>query len=223
MAHGRALAHSLSVPERARIPCVVAQVVWRHIVQILRTLTVLCAGLLVVGCSDIASPTQPTALQGGAPVNIRTATADNTARLLSGATPHMPFKGGLSGAWTVDFDPPPSPFFTVVFDGTGNGTQLGRFVFHTVHRVNTADGTAAGSYELTSASGDTLTGDFTGASGPTETPNVFAIVETVTITGGTGRFAGASGTFVIERLVDFNTSTSTGTFDGVLSLAVGKQ
>jgi len=131
----------------------------------------------------------------------------------------MPFKGRLTGSWTLTFDPPPSPVFTVVFDGNGNGTQLGHFAFHTVHRVNTADGTAAGSYEFTSASGDTLTGDFSGASGPSDTPNVFAIVETVTITGGTGRFADATGHFVIERLVDFTTSTSEGTFDGIILLA----
>jgi hypothetical protein len=191
-------------------------------VQILRTLTVLCAGLLVVGCTGTASPTRPTAFEGAAPVSIAAPSDATAAGLSSGASPQLPFKGRLGGSWTVDFDPPPSPFFTVVFDGTGNAAHLGRFVFHTVHRVNTADGTAAGSYELTSAGGDMLIGDFTGASGPTETPNVFAIAETVTITGGTGRFAGAVGNFVIERLVDFNTSTSTGTFDGEISLAVGK-
>ena len=164
-------------------------------------------------------PTRPTALEGAAPVSFTASTKAVADGLRSGTAPQTPFKGRLSGSWTLNFDPPPSPFFTVVFDGTGNGTQLGRFVFHTVHRVNTADGTAAGSYEFISANGDTLTGDFSGASGPTETPNVFAIVETVTITGGSGRFANASGHFVIQRLVDFTTSTSDGTFDGDISLA----
>jgi hypothetical protein len=189
----------------------------------LKALPVLGAGLLIIGCSNPASPTRATAAEGAAAATVTAPTGATAADTLSAAAPQIPFKGRLSGSWTADFDAPPSPFFTVVFDGSGNGTHLGRFVFHTVHRVNTVDGSAAGSYQLTSANGDTLAGDFTGASRPTLTPNVFAIVETVAVTGGTGRFAGASGEFVIERLVDFNTSTSSGTFEGAITLARGKQ
>ena len=40
------------------------------------------------------------------------------------------------------------------------------------------------------------------------------IVETYTITNGTGRFAGASGGFTVVRLVNRTTGVTSGTFDG---------
>jgi hypothetical protein len=40
------------------------------------------------------------------------------------------------------------------------------------------------------------------------------VVETYTITGGNGRFAGASESFTVERLVNTVTGVTSGTFDG---------
>ncbi len=76
--------------------------------------------------------------------------------------------------------------------------------------------TATGSYEFTAANGDTLTADFTGQAS-LATPGVLSIVETATITGGTGRFAGATGSFTGERLFDTATLMTTGSFEGTLS------
>jgi hypothetical protein len=42
-------------------------------------------------------------------------------------------------------------------------------------------------------------------------------VETATIIGGTGRFAGATGSFVAERYFDRIQGTTTGTFNGTVS------
>jgi hypothetical protein len=44
-------------------------------------------------------------------------------------------------------------------------------------------------------------GEGVGQGTPTGDPNVGSIVETYTITDGTGRFEGASGTFPLKRLV----------------------
>jgi hypothetical protein len=49
------------------------------------------------------------------------------------------------------------------------------------------------------------------------TPGVFYIEETATITGGTGRFAGASGSFTVERLFDTVAGATSGSFDGSIS------
>ena len=43
------------------------------------------------------------------------------------------------------------------------------------------------------------------------------IVEDATITGGTGRFAGATGSFTCERLYDTIEGTTTGSFEGTIS------
>jgi hypothetical protein len=47
---------------------------------------------------------------------------------------------------------------------------------------------------------------------------VVSIVETFTITGGTGRFEGASGNVTVERLVNRATLTSSGTISGTIVL-----
>ncbi len=56
-----------------------------------------------------------------------------------------------------------------------------------------------------------------GSSEPTVTPGVFHITEIQIITGGTGRFAGAKGSFTVERLVDLTTLLSSGSFHGTIT------
>ncbi len=46
---------------------------------------------------------------------------------------------------------------------------------------------------------------FAGQAAPTADPNVLSLTEVATITGGTGRFADATGTFTLERLLDLTT------------------
>ena len=131
----------------------------------------------------------------------------------------VPFKGSLEGVVTrTPVDP---PFVFVLVDGTGKATHLGKFTLAIPHLVNPVDRTAAGTYEFTSANGDTLSADFTGASAPTATPGVLSIVETATITGGTGRFVGATGSFTTERLFDTVAGTTGGSFKGTLRLRGG--
>jgi len=117
----------------------------------------------------------------------------------------------------IAFDPPPSPFFAVSLHASGQASHLGRYTLDVPHRVDTRDGTARGTFVFTAANGDTVSGDFTGASAPTATANVFAITETSTITGGTGRFAGANGSFVTHRTVDLVTGLTSGSFSGSIS------
>jgi hypothetical protein len=83
--------------------------------------------------------------------------------------------------------------------------------------VNRATRTATGSYEFTAANGDTLTADFTGTATPTLIPGVLYIVEMAIIKGGTGRFAGATGSFTCERLFDTVALTTVGSFEGTIS------
>jgi hypothetical protein len=128
----------------------------------------------------------------------------------------VPFKGSLEGSHTHTPIPgfPPSAFLDG--SGTGNGTHLGQFTYVFPHTVNFLARTATGTYTFTAANGDTVSADFTGQS-TLVSPGIVAVVEQATITGGTGRFAGASGSFTVERLVDQIAQTTTGSFVGTIS------
>src|SRR5262245_20942431 len=104
----------------------------------------------------------------------------------------MPFQGSLSGTADV------SEFPFAIVRATGNGTFLGDFTFTMPHLVTPP--TAVGTFEFMAANGDKIVGTMTGDSAPAEVPSFLSIVETMTITGGTGRFVGASGGFRLTRL-----------------------
>jgi hypothetical protein len=124
------------------------------------------------------------------------------------------FKGSLEG--TV-IRTPSGPVILVDIEATGTATHLGQFTLQIPGVVNPVARTAVGTYEFTAANGDTVRADFTGQATPTATPGVLSIVETATITGGTGRFAGATGSFTVQRLFDSVASTTVGSFEGTIS------
>ncbi|HET6573076.1 MAG TPA: hypothetical protein VFG68_05710 [Fimbriiglobus sp.] len=134
----------------------------------------------------------------------------------SAAGEQVSFKGSLSG--DVTHTPVDPQTDAVLVEATGTATQLGLFEVSVPHFVDLPTRTAAGTYEFTAANGDTLYAEFTGLAAPTETPGVLYIVETATITGGTGRFADATGGFVVERLYDRIAGTTVGSFEGTISV-----
>jgi hypothetical protein len=131
------------------------------------------------------------------------------------AAEEVPLKGTLDGVVTAT--PVAPPIFLVDIEGGGNASHLGNFTVSVPHLVNRATRLAEGTYEFTAANGDTLTADFTGQSFATDIPGVLYIVEVATITGGTGRFAGATGSFTVERLFDTIAGTTVGSFEGTIS------
>ena len=127
----------------------------------------------------------------------------------------VPFHGKLEG--DVSRAPAPPPFVLVDIDGSGTATLLGRFTVDVPHLVDTTTRTAVGSYQFTAANGDTVYAEFTGQAHATDVPGVVYIEESATITGGTGRFAGATGSFQVERWYDTIAGTTVGSFEGTIS------
>ena len=127
----------------------------------------------------------------------------------------VPFRGRFEGAATVA--PRTPPFVFVNIEGEGNATHLGNFEVSIPHVTNRSNGTAVGTYLFTAANGDTLTADFTSQVTPTDVPGVVNVAVTASITGGTGRFEGATGSFDAERVVDMAHGTVTESFDGTIS------
>jgi len=176
------------------------------------------AGLLLivfsVGCSQSATPTSPSLVARAAESSL----PGGAATVSATAAATVPFKGTLDGiADPPQFEPPPSPFFSAHLLANGNATHLGRFTMDYSHRVNLLTLAGTGTAVFTAANGDTLTTTVEGTATPTSSPTAFTVVETHTVTGGTGRFAGATGSFVVTRSVDFADPSTAGSIDGELT------
>jgi hypothetical protein len=126
----------------------------------------------------------------------------------------IPFKGTIQAHET---DTPQGGTVLASGSGTGIGILLGEFSFSYELTITLANGTATGSAHLIAANGDSIDTTVVGSSEPTETPGVLSITEIETITGGTGRFAGAQGSFTVERLVNVVTGFTSGSFHGTIS------
>ncbi|WP_448580398.1 PEPxxWA-CTERM sorting domain-containing protein [Thermaurantiacus sp.] len=131
-------------------------------------------------------------------------------------TPGGAFGGRCAPAITVSFAPGAH-----VAGGTSN---LGAFTYVASHCIA---GPPPGDYfdgEFTwTLPGGTLSGTHFGALGATALPGEFTILEWLTFTGGTGKFAGASGSATYEGLLQFGFffgapgSTADGSFTGRLT------
>jgi hypothetical protein len=127
----------------------------------------------------------------------------------------VPFKGAMQGNDTdTAFT---NTTVTVLTVGTGVGTHVGQFSFTQQITVNFADGTDTGSAHWIAANGDSFDTTIAGSSEPTDTPGVISITEIHTITGGTGRFAGAQGSFTMERMASGITFLTSGSFHGTVT------
>ena len=164
----------------------------------------LLVGFCVFGaaCSG-ATPTGPTsasALNGEA--------VALTAAAMAGS--ELPFKGDLQATEAVEGN-------LHRLSGTGNGTHVGRFTYAAALTVDEATGQGLGTAVWTAVSGDQIFASTTGEVLGLEFPNL-VLAETQTLTGGAGRFAGVTGTVVVNRSLDLLTGVTSGTFTGTLNL-----
>jgi hypothetical protein len=137
------------------------------------------------------------------------------------AGPQVPFKGTVSGQIPASFGPPvPGTggcVFSFTVSNSGHATHLGHFTGSSNFRPNVCDNSYTGSFHWIAANGDSVSGPFFGQLTPTATPGLFDNVETAIITGGTGRFNGASGTFTLTGQVNFATLSFVLPFQGTIS------
>ncbi len=101
--------------------------------------------------------------------------------------------------------------------GTGTASHLGRFTFTYTTTVNLTNGLSSGVIQLVAANGDVINGVSVGQGLPTGTPNLTDVMQLVTITGGTGRFQGATGGFTSDALLVDDPNTGIGLSSGSLT------
>ena len=153
-----------------------------------------------------------------------------SALALAAALAAMP-----ASAQTIDFDgtnivvdqlTPPGgrcvpPFANTVSFGPGDirsdgSTTLGPIAVTATHCVTSLPPTdiVDGRVTIALRAGDTITGTFSGRAEATGTPGSFAVTENFVVTGGTGRFVGASGSFTDNGTLSI--AMGIGTFNGVI-------
>lgn len=170
---------------------------------------------LTVTALAACSPDGGTGPLAPAPPSLATSQAAAVAARASG--PELPFRGKLTATETEQEQPDMNAVLIRV-EGTGTATHLGRFTFVSDFLLDLETLTATEQMTLTAANGDVLTATVVAEGIPLDDV-MLATVENATITGGTGRFADASGSFVLQRLLNTGTRASTGSFVGTISLA----
>jgi hypothetical protein len=160
---------------------------------------VLAFCIFAAACAGQApsAPTSPSSTIGG------TLTANAT----SGSD--LPFRGTLQATETED-----GALHHLV--GTGTSTYLGRFTLTSEFIVDATTWTASGTATWAAANGDQISTTVTGQA--VVTFPIATISETHIITGGTGRFAGASGSIVLARSLNLQTLISSASITGTIDL-----
>ncbi len=127
----------------------------------------------------------------------------------------VPFKGSYTTSFVI-VQGPPNIIQNV--SGTGIVSPLGASTFEATVYITatpTPPFMVTGKRTITAANGDQLFTTFTGTSTPVVNGMNGADLHE-TITGGTGRFANATGSFTNTARNNFTTSTFTADFDGVI-------
>lgn len=151
----------------------------------------------------------PTALPvGGQPAAARAPANDGV----------LPLHGTVDAASHTSVYDPETGTFLIHLVGTGTGTHLGRYTL--VSDVVIEPATLAGRDRttLTAANGDVLTTEGTVQGTPSGDGVTLESESSETITGGTGRFAGATGSFILRQVNLAPDRFSSGSFDGIISL-----
>ena len=121
----------------------------------------------------------------------------------------VPFKASMEGLETPSI-PPSQP---ALLSASGEASHLGRFTFNLEADVSDDLSVATGSVQFTAANGDKIFGSFVGVATAINLP-IISIEEVITVTGGTGRFAGIEGSITLTRIVDVTNGFTAGVFDG---------
>ena len=130
---------------------------------------------------------------------------------LSGEKTDRPLKASLVTQEQVGFTPDCPSKFGGTITGTGKSTHMGNVSLTAADCITPMENhfTFKGTFTLTAANGDKLTGDYTGSFVPKDAAPMYSYSDAkFKITGGTGRFAQATGSAELQG--DQNIQTGKG-------------
>jgi hypothetical protein len=122
----------------------------------------------------------------------------------------LPFSGTISGTSRAAFPAPGTLEITLI--GRGTATHLGQYESTAVDTGTFPNPVATGTLVLTAANGDQLFATTESKGEPVGDQT--RVTTLATITGGTGRFDGATGVFTVVFIETHDVTTAQGTFSG---------
>ena len=138
-----------------------------------------------------------------------------TLPALSAASVALPLNGTVEAFMTAVY-PPGTNSALIHEEGTGTATHLGRFTWVNDLTLDLATFTGTARSTLTAANGDVLT-TIMATRGIPNGDGTINTLESATITGGTGRFTGATGGYNLRRVLIEATGALSGSFDGTIT------
>ncbi|MCO6441757.1 MAG: hypothetical protein J5I81_11855 [Nitrococcus mobilis] len=142
----------------------------------------------------------------------------SSASILAGQD--RPLKVRLEIHEQVGFSPDCPSQFGGTTTGTGKGTHLGRLSFNATDCITPMEDhfTFTGEFTIVVADGDKLTGNYSGSFITINTGPVYSLSDAMLeITGGTGRFAQATGSAKLTGTENVTTGNGTFNADGTIS------
>lgn len=132
----------------------------------------------------------------------------------------VPLKGEFVASVTVIVPPSPGVLEQIRVSGNGSGTPFGKA---TVEENLKVDVTASpeitkGTENITAENGDQIFSTVSGYVSAPDAKGNYQVFNTSTITGGTGKYAGATGTYKETYTGNIAAPTSTAVFDGMITI-----
>jgi len=128
----------------------------------------------------------------------------------------------VEGILAVNFTgSPTSPgIFAISANGVGRLTNVGNLSFQLQKTLDTTAKvpTYSGTFTITAANGDTLTGTYAAVGAPTDAAGYGTFSGQIAVTGGTGRFQGASGIIPFSAMANSGAGQAAYSLQGFLHM-----
>jgi hypothetical protein len=132
----------------------------------------------------------------------------------------VPLKGEFVTSVSVIVPPSPGVLEQIRVTGTGSGTPFGKATFESNIKVDitVSPEITSGTDTITAENGDQIFSTISGyVPGPDANGN-YQVFNTHTITGGSGKYAGATGTYKVTSKGNIKSFTGTATLDGMITI-----
>ena len=128
----------------------------------------------------------------------------------------IPLNGTMEASESYQSLPDPSLGFFGNASGTATTERLGQLLLFYDGIVDVAISAGPGGTRLIDTNGDSIYALYWGQGAAPDPNGDVRVVHTATIVGGTGRYADATGSFTVDRMLNIFTGATSGSINGTI-------